>query len=304
MQKMYPNESVKMLHVKFRNVYPSLSISYTLFSTMRPFWTVPEKVTERSTCLCTKHENMNLLIRSLHQEHVLGQNCEPTLINTLTCTPCQERCLARTCLKCNEKQIIFKDGDDNKLLNIQEWVVVKETRESFKTHKEICVQRTIKKTYQQNVGQLKQKLKENIRPFLGHVLRITHQDKELKMLNFSKTYNCKYAAEPQTVHFGASRQSISLHSGVCYLQNEYQSFCTTTELLRHDPSAVIAHLLPVLEQILKKRPQITHLHFLSDGPTAQYRNEVIFALLTGYLGNLICIRVIPYQIGQKIIDHF
>ena len=133
-------------------------------------------------------------------------------------------------------------------------------------------------------------------PYMNHVMRILHQQEaiqkfersltendELLHVDFSKNYNCKYADEPQAVHFGASRQSLTLHTGVWYTKGSKQSFCTISDSLRHDPPAILAHLIPIFRVIFDGNDSITHVHFLSYGPTTQYRNKTTFALLTTYL---------------------
>ena len=59
------------LHKKFLNSHRNLKISYTLFTRLRPFWTVKTEVSERDTCLSIKHENMSLVIQALHQERII-----------------------------------------------------------------------------------------------------------------------------------------------------------------------------------------------------------------------------------------
>ena len=36
------------------------------------------------------------------------------------------------------------------------------------------------------------------------------------VIDFSENYYCKYSAEIQSVHFGASKKQISLHTGVFF----------------------------------------------------------------------------------------
>ena len=69
-----------------------------------------------------------------------------------------------------------------------------------------------------------------------------------------------------------------LHTGVYYTPSEVVSFCSISESRRHDPSAVWAHLHPVLSDIRKSRENVSTVHFVSDGPTTQYRNKTNFYL--------------------------
>ena len=111
------------------------------------------------------------------------------------------------------------------------------------------------------------------------------------IIDFSENYLCKYSSETQSVHFGTSRQQVSLHTGVLYYRNLTtegidaaklccRSFCTISESMRHDPSAIWAHLKPIFSMIEDSFPQIDTLHFWSDGPTTQYRNKHSFAIFS------------------------
>lgn len=90
-------------------------------------------------------------------------------------------------------------------------------------------------------------------------------------------------------HFGGSKPQITLHTVVVYYKPPDNSaciplsFCTLSENLRHDPSAICAHLDLVITEIKKIVPHLTLAHFLSDGPTTQYRNKKMFYLMAVYL---------------------
>ena len=51
------------------------------------------------------------------------------------------------------------------------------------------------------------------------------------------------------------------------------SFCTISDCTRHDASAIWAHLTPVLGLVADISPHVQTTHFLSDGPTTQYKNK-------------------------------
>lgn len=57
-----------------------------------------------------------------------------------------------------------------------------------------------------------------------------------------------------------------------------ESFAAASGSLKHDAVATWAHLDPVLDHIRASRPLAKNIHFLSDGPTSQYRNKTAFYL--------------------------
>jgi len=84
---------------------------------------------------------------------------------------------------------------------------------------------------------------------------------------------CKYSDEIQSMYFGSSRRQISLHTGVIYKDSDtVVSFCTASDNLKHGPAAIWAHMDRVLKHITQSNNYKT-IHFISDGPTTQYRNK-------------------------------
>jgi hypothetical protein len=84
--------------------------------------------------------------------------------------------------------------------------------------------------------------------------------------------------EIQNMHLGSSKKQISLHTGVAYTAEKTLSFCTVSDCLQYGPCSIWAHLQPVLEY-LRQETGTTVIHFISDGPTTQYRNKLNFYLL-------------------------
>ena len=129
-----------------------------------------------------------------------------------------------------------------------------------------------------------------------HRYRIDHQYKALKDLkdklgddeilfhvDFSENYGCKYNAEVQSMHFGGSREQVTLHTGMVYTKYYSQGFCTLSQCNAHNPSAIAAHLVEAMAYYIAENPNVKRFHFVSDGPTTQYRNRFMFYLITQYL---------------------
>lgn len=73
------------------------------------------------------------------------------------------------------------------------------------------------------------------------------------------------------------------------------SFTTISPSRGHDPVAIWAHLDPILEMVKRQNPDVQHLHFLSDGPATQYKQN----------GNFYMIGSEPHQKGfQKTTWNF
>lgn len=175
----------------------------------------------------------------------------------------------------------------NNAILLNQWST--ETSTSDKEKKAII---TVKKelTKEEVVDQFQDKMVK----FKQHLFNIRWQYKAYRQVredlkdheclihvDFSENYLCKYANEVQSVHFGGSHQQATLHTGVLYTaaQNPI-AFCSISPSRRHDPPAIWAHLDQVLDMVQSKFPQVTRLHFFSDGPATQYRQKGNFLLLS------------------------
>lgn len=130
------------------------------------------------------------------------------------------------------------------------------------------VKLTSKTLIECNIKDLVDVLNSKTELYLKHVYSTGHQLKfieDLKLhleykevfvvIDFSENYLCKYNSEIQSVHFGASKKQISLHTGAFFYRDleshkiNCVSFCTISECLRHDAPAVWAHMQPILDMI-------------------------------------------------------
>lgn len=207
-------------------------------------------------------------------------------------------CVLRQCEGCKDRVPTINTFVDSSTY-YKKWVNKKEQRIINGTEK--LVIRTLKDTIQITKVDLIKLLIEQIPKFLIHKQIITNQyeyitelKKNLKVgeillhMDFSENYQTKYSQEIQSVHFGASRQQLTLHTVVAYYRDLTsdqlitRSFCTLSENVRHDACAVYAHILPVLHEINEQSP-IHNLHFLSDAPSTQYRNKSMIYIFSNLL---------------------
>ena len=106
-------------------------------------------------------------------------------------------------------------------------------------------------------------------------LQQTMKDNEcLIHIAYSENYVAKLSREVQSSHFGASKSQITLHTGVYQVGTENRStFCSLSDSLEHGPCGIWAHLKPVLDNVQRQHDMVDTVHFISDGPTTQYRQK-------------------------------
>ncbi|RVE43629.1 hypothetical protein evm_011713 [Chilo suppressalis] len=163
-------------------------------------------------------------------------------------------------------------------------------------------------------------LHSNLPTYMKHVAYVMHQSNAVQTIkqrltpedgllhiDFSKNYNCKYAKEIQSAHFGGSKIQLSLHTAVYYSTqseppNNYTAstfFCTVSENIRHDPVLICVHLHALINRIRQLTPNLKDLHVLSDGPSTQYRNKSMFHLIATYLSKVFSVNSITWHYSER-----
>ena len=299
-QKRYLCDTMLNLYTKFQSENPRNRVSYTSFTRLRPFYVVPASVHGRDTVKCRMHCNIELKASKLHAAGILN-SCNPVdVISSVVCSMNEQDCMYRTCQQCKDNlKNIYKDegkhSSSEDIIRYFEWENTSEVRKTAKGDIKINVVSKVEK--QDSVKNLCQVFEKDLVKLMPHQYRITHQyvavktiktkmacDECVLQVDFSENYSCKAATEIQAMHFGGSRKQISLHTCHATMKQKdgklyTKCFCTLSEDPRHNPAAIWAHLDPVVHE-LKSEHGIKTIHFVSDGPTTQYRNKTNFLLMS------------------------
>lgn len=316
MQKRFLNDTMRNLHIKFLSKCPQYlnKVSYAFFCRFRPYWIVPLDWRARETCLCELHANMNLVVQKLHSLKLVEEKTPNEIIKHMTCNgELNEKCLERKCPECSNLNVKFCEFTDESV-QYQQWVTKSEIV-NIKGHMKVC-----KKTKKEDILSSKRNLVSKfcilIDKFMIHVSNIRHQyyvvnkiknslteNDVLVHMDYSENYSCKYSEEIQSFHFGGSRKQITLHTVVTYFLKDgklaHKSFCTLSECLRHDSVAVCTHLKPIANEMKILVPKLEKVHFLSDGPTGQYRNKNMFHLIPTVLAKDFEAKSIHWHYSEK-----
>lgn len=113
------------------------------------------------------------------------------------------------------------------------------------------------------------KIKENLKP-----------NETLIHVDFAENYQCNLSNEIQSMYFGASKKHITFHTVVCYTTFSFETFCTVSDSLDHNPSSVWEFIDPILDKPLKENTDIDNLPFFNDGPATQYKEKANVLLFT------------------------
>lgn len=291
-QKRYLTDTLANLHSKYLKT-GKYKLSYATFCRMRPFWVLIPDTRSRETCSCKLHTNIELLIQALRNKKIIAANNSQDLLSYLCCDTMNVECLNRSCSNCKSKVVPYLEFDNSREISYWQWV----TKLRNVRHAEKSIRVTVKVKLFKTPLDIIKDFESILNDFFIHCGTIVGQYKAIKYLktnllhgecivhlDFSENYSVKCHEEVQSYHFGSSRIQITLHTSVIYFLDEdgilkHQSFCTVSDCCRHDVSAVWAHIIPILEYIVKICPFLHSIHFLSDSPSSQYRNKKIFHVI-------------------------
>ena len=204
-QKRLLLDSMNNLCEKFCSENPHHCVSYVTFTRYRPFWVRMATLKDRDTCMCKKHENLQLATDKLHHLGVLKAKNVEDLLMIVCCNVNNRECMYRECEMCVNQRVIFEDSSvlkDESVIIWNEWETESQMYEKNGEKKSTKVTR--KNVKRGTLKQLKVKLCEGVRDELAkHVYNVRHQFRAYKQLketidvneaiihvDFSENYMC------------------------------------------------------------------------------------------------------------------
>lgn len=296
-QKRFLVDTLLNLHRKFLSENANRALSYTLFCRLRPFWVVHPTIQDRDTCMCKIHENLSFVVDKLKQLNLLPNSNLEKLIEEVSCSTSSKECMYGECPKCKLKSFPLDTVTHASMrITYTQWVLEEKEKNRMPQENEaVSFKVTAKKLIESSLEELIEHFTCLLHKFKKHVFNIKQQfsfSRELKRslssheciinVDFSENYSCKYSAEIQAVHFGASHQQATMHTGVLYVGDNSSPlcFCTISQSKKKGPPAIWQHLEPVLDYIQAHHPSVSVVHFFSDGPCTQYRQKGNFFLFS------------------------
>lgn len=295
-QIRYLTDKLFNLYQIYRNEGGKLG--FTTFFRHKPAFILSPNIHARETCLCIKHSNMEMLFLTLLRNKVFPTDVKSLtdVFSKLTCDSHSFDCMYRKCANCKGSKLLYPLEEEalSKCVNWRIWERIDHMYEKMENGilKQMKTKKMVKNLKQGMIKDVIQIFEKNMPSFMIHVYNYKHQqlkyrekianlspDEGLLLVDFSENYECKSFEEVQATHFGASKSQITLHCGMMYTVTGSQSFCSISDSKNHEPSAIWAHLLPIIDLLKEKCPEVKRLHFFSDGPSSQYRQKKNFFLL-------------------------
>lgn len=298
-QRRYLLDTLKELYKKYRAEGGRAKL--TCFKKYRPYYVIPPKLSDRETCGCVKHENFIMKIKKLASLGIIETASLNEILSMVVCNLDSKACAYGECLTCCNKRIEFNEDtwDMNEIVSWNEFAT-EEHEYINKTGKMATTKKIVKKEVREKLKALTESFNEDLKMMKKHVFNIKHQyaqylscitnlkSNEVAIhIDFSENYLCKLSTEVQSMHFGASKAQVTLHTGVLYVKGKTpQSFASISACNDHGPEAIWGHLKPILNYVKTEYPLINAVHFFSDGPATQYKQKKNFFLFTNYVTDM------------------
>lgn len=255
----------------------NVNISPTSFGELRPIHVLVKSFMPHRNCLCSYHENVNLLLKSL-SKHVDYSDLVSirAFSSGLVCDENNVDCIFSRCPTCSNLfllKIQQKIIDPNKQIQWYQWI----TQHGFSKKREF-------------IGTVKEcvaVLKTKVEPFLTHVfikrqqsayfenVKLNLDDETVCIqVDFSENFHIRVQDAVQSSFY--ANDAVSLF--ICYVwySNGGRSFVYASDDLSHDKYYVSAALDHLFDKLRNQFIHLKQVHVFSDGATQQFKQKFLF----------------------------
>jgi len=268
--------NLKELYLEFVKEH-NVRIGFSTFCALRPKHCVlVDSKSAHSVCVCEQHQNVVLLLAALPEQHT-AQDLMAKIVCSLTTRDCMlhqcENCPGKLSLKSYLEDLFERndiDGDD--LVKYKQWLHTDRTTlvdlsapsDDFidtlsDACEKLCSHHFITKSQSQYLKDTKATLNDETAVIL---------------LDFAENYSFVIQDAVQGHHWDNSQ--VTLHPFAVYYKDGDElkclSFCSMSDCLKHDTTAVHAFIHVLLKTLKEKLPQIHRIIYFSDGAASQYKN--------------------------------
>jgi len=233
-QRRILNDTLMNLHLKFL-AETNIKISYSTFCRLKPFWVVFPVESDRNTCLCKLCENSQFMFEALKKANAIEANNITKIVESIVCDPKNKACMFDDCDKCKTNRVEYNREHQHDDVQWFEWTIKNEKRtiKVGRKSEEKTITLTIKEKRESSISDLVDMFEEQMVRYKKHLFTIKNQyayyrikrqsleDNECMIhIDFSENYVCKMATEIQSMHFGASKKQLSLHTGIVFTKTQ------------------------------------------------------------------------------------
>ena len=175
-QKRLLCDTLQNLHLKFTSE-ANIKMNYALFCRLRPFWVVRPKESDRETCLCHMHENLQSIATKLKILKIIKTDNTEELLKHIVCDENSKTCMYEQCQNCWLSGFPFETYDGTTQTFWFQRISKTEDREIKKKGKTETktVTLTVKEKIHGTIDELTDQFQQQLARFRTHVYNIRNQ---------------------------------------------------------------------------------------------------------------------------------
>ena len=293
-QKRHLTMGVMEAYSLYKEENPEIKIGKSAFANLRPPHVLLTSELPRNVCVCIHHENLILLLERLHKFDQRFPQYKTNLPLSWVCNEHNDDCWFNRCENCKDGKLFQSlylppqspsenDDEDNEepVINWYQWETVSNDRGKSRLEK-IHKEGTIDMVYS--------KLVERLPSFTTHYFVKQQQSKhytELKeqlpsnlstgvlQIDFAENYTTQWQDEVQSAHW--CKIQITLMTAVHWHGDNCKSAVVISDDTDHTKESIVVFLVHLIKSLVSS--DIKVLHIWSDGPSSQFKNRYIAAIL-------------------------
>lgn len=282
-QRHYLMMTVAEAYALFQAEFPMAKVSLTLFKSLRPDVVLLKDSMPHNLCVCTYHENVNLILQGLRTVPTIPLN-HKELLNFLVCDSESEECMYGKCDACKDKvsedflcDLVRDHLEDN--VDLYQWIRTPEG----KTEK-VKMSCTVKETLELLSQKLKAfkvhcLIKSKQAAAFQHSYSNTREGHATVQIDFSENATVIPQDEVQSGHWG--HLQVTLFTAVAWTTLGASSFCVVSDCLAHDKYAAAVFVDSVIDTLQRKLPfPLEEIDLFSDGAAQHFKQKFMFVFIT------------------------
>ena len=265
-------DTMRNLHLKFVRENPHIPMSVSTFCKARPYHIKLTRYTQRKMCLCQKPTNMSLQAEASQvlprSTSALMEMKDEEIREKLESIPKETIKYHRW-----EKHVILSKGEKKSKIRLTEKNV---TKEEFidEIMKELPSVRQHSERVAIQYEEIRS-LKKNMQP----------QKEATVQLDYSENWQAKFMYEISSAYY--DKCQVTVHPMVLHCRDEegelqVRSYVGISEVTNHSLPTTFAFLKKLIPIVKKDYPHLEVIHFVSDGPSSQYRNKSVCNLIARF----------------------
>ena len=265
------------------------------FAEFRPKHVLLQAQTPQNVCVCIYHENIRLLLLSLHEKAPELPLTTSELIGLCSCSAESSDCMMGDCAECNDLSR-FDDNIcsklDQKLTEELKWYAWQTASgNQAKIIREGIVEEAFDELKRQLPAFMKHEFIKKAQSRWFQQLRSDVDGKKcLLQMDFSENYSVTYQDEIQSAHW--HQKQVTVFTAVLWVREaECQSYVIVSDSIHHGKEAVCTFLIKLLNEALSKYPSIRHVDVFTDGAASQFKNKFLFCFLSTKLPSVVDIQL-------------